>query len=130
VVKHADASHAQIWLLPAAMPRGLLLETSDEGTGFDSPLSRPGYLGLKTMQQRVERLGGNLAVRGTPACGTTIQALVLASTAVRPGSPQSRGGPHISRPDADDLVVVAQHRSRCQSRWVRTCQWTWMYELP
>ena len=31
------------------------------------------------------------AVRSTPACGTTIQALVLMSTAVRPGSPRSEG---------------------------------------
>jgi signal transduction histidine kinase len=92
VVKHADASHARIWLLPAAaMPRGLLLEISDDRTGFDSSLSRPGHLGLKTMQQRVERLGGNLAVRRTSARGTTIQALVLVSTAARPGSPRSEG---------------------------------------
>jgi signal transduction histidine kinase len=73
------------------MPRGLLLEISDDRTGFDSSLSRPGHLGLKTMQQRVERLGGNLAVRRTSARGTTIQALVLVSTAARLGSPRSEG---------------------------------------
>jgi signal transduction histidine kinase len=92
VVKHPDASHARIWLLPAAaMPCGLPLEISGDGTGFDSSLSWPGHLGLKTMQQRVERLGGNLAVRSTPACGTTIQALVLVCTAARPGSPRLEG---------------------------------------
>lgn len=75
------------------MPPRLLLEIFD-GTRFDSSLSRLGQLGLKTMQQRVERLGGNSAVGSTPACGTTIQALVVVvvvSTAARPGSPRSEG---------------------------------------
>jgi signal transduction histidine kinase len=74
------------------MPGGLLVEISDAGTGIDSSLSQPGRLGLKTMQEPVERLGGSLAVRSTPASGgTTIQALVLVSAAARLGSPRSEG---------------------------------------
>jgi signal transduction histidine kinase len=94
VVKHADASRAQIRLLPAvATSGGLLLEISDDGTGFDASLSRPGHLGLKTMQQRVERLGGSLMVRSTPGGGTTIQALVPPPAAAPPGLPRSKGRP-------------------------------------
>ena len=92
VVKHADARRAWVKLLrPVGTPRGVLLEVSDDGIGFDPARSRPGHLGLKTMQQRVERLGGSLVVRSTPGSGTCIQALVPLPDAARPGSPRSKG---------------------------------------
>ena len=92
VVKHADARHAWVKLhLAVGTPRGMLLEVSDDGIGFDPARSRPGHLGLKTMQQRVERLGGSLVVRSTPGNGTCIQALVPLPDATRPGSPRSKG---------------------------------------
>jgi signal transduction histidine kinase len=84
VVKHADASHVQVRLLPAATPGWLLLEIADNGIGFDAAPSRPGHLGLTTMRRRVERLGGSLGVRSTPGGGTTVQALVPVP-AGRPG---------------------------------------------
>jgi len=90
VVKHADASHVWLRLVPAATPSGLLLQVADDGTGFDPLLHRPGHLGLKTMQQRVEQLGGSLAVHSTPGSGTTIQA-VVPLPAAQPGSPRSEG---------------------------------------
>jgi signal transduction histidine kinase len=88
VVKHANARHARIRLLPAAVtPPSLLLEISDDGIGFAPTRSRPGHLGLTIMRQRVERLGGSLEVRSTLGSGTTIQALVP----VRAGHPSPLG---------------------------------------
>lgn len=92
VVKHADARHVRVRLRPAeATPTWLLLEISDDGAGFDSSLSRPGHLGLRNMQQRVERLRGSLAVHSAPGSGTTIRALVPLPAAAGPGSPRSKG---------------------------------------
>ena len=69
----------------------MLLEVSDDGIGFDPARSRPGHLGLKTMEQRIEQLGGCLVVRSTPGSGTAVQALVPLPDAARPGSPRSKG---------------------------------------
>ena len=85
MVKHANASHARVRLLPAGVtPPCLLLEVSDDGIGFAPARSRPGHLGLTNMRQRVERLGGSLEVRSTVGSGTTIHALVPVH-AGRPG---------------------------------------------
>ena len=85
VVKHANASHARVRLLPGpGTPPCLLLEISDDGIGFAPTRPRPGHLGLTNMRQRVERLGGSLEVRSTPGRGTTIRALVPVS-AEHPG---------------------------------------------
>ena len=94
VVKHADAGHARIRLLPTApTPPRLLLEISDDGMGFDPDLARPGHLGLTTMRQRIEGLGGRLTVRSTPGQGTTIQALIPLPAARRRGSSRSKDHP-------------------------------------
>ena len=91
VIKHANASHARIRLFrTAATPPSVRLEISDDGTGFDSARSRPGHLGLTTMQQRVEGLGGSLEVRSTPGSGTRVQALVPLPAATRPDSTRSK----------------------------------------
>src|SRR5262245_10920071 len=77
VVKHAEASHARIALLrTATTPPCLLLEISDDGVGFAPERARPGHLGLTTMLQRVERVGGSLEVHSRLGSGTTIKARV------------------------------------------------------
>jgi signal transduction histidine kinase len=49
------------------------LEVTDDGQGFDpQAISDMGGLGLVTMQERAERIGGRLTVRSAPGEGTTV----------------------------------------------------------
>jgi signal transduction histidine kinase len=48
------------------------LEVSDDGVGFDPNGSFPGHLGLRSMRERAERLGGTLEIRSEPGKGTRI----------------------------------------------------------
>jgi len=55
---------------------GLLrLEVSDDGTGFDpaDPELRARRLGLTSMEERAQRLGGSLEIRSAPGAGTTVR---------------------------------------------------------
>ena len=78
-VKHARASRADLKLECDA--RGIVLEVSDDGAGFDSEEeSFSGHLGLKSMRERVARLGGTLRVESAPEEGTIIRARILQTT--------------------------------------------------
>ena len=53
----------------------LVLEVSDDGVGFDpaDPELRARRLGLTSMEERAQRLGGALEIRSAPGAGTTIR---------------------------------------------------------
>jgi signal transduction histidine kinase len=53
-----------------------VVELSDDGVGFDPSARQPGHLGLRTMAQRIEQLGGTLLVDSRPGRGTRISATV------------------------------------------------------
>jgi len=55
---------------------GITLEIGDDGAGFDPSGSFPGHLGLKSMRERAERLGGRLEVESGTGEGTRIRARV------------------------------------------------------
>lgn len=83
IMKHAHAARVRIRLTEgsgqpggAEAGDGLTLEISDDGVGFDPSLLRPGHLGLQTMAQRVERLGGQFSLESAPGVGTTVRVLV------------------------------------------------------
>jgi signal transduction histidine kinase len=59
------------------------LRVADDGRGFDPQAPRSGtHLGLWSMQERVEQLGGHFEVDSAPGMGTTVNARVpLALTA-------------------------------------------------
>jgi PAS domain S-box-containing protein len=69
-VKHARAD--EVGLLLKQDHFGLLLEVRDDGIGFDPSGSFPGHLGLESMRERAERLGGTLEVESRPGNGTRI----------------------------------------------------------
>ena len=77
-VKHARASRADLKLECDA--RGITLQVSDDGAGFDPEESFSGHLGLKSMRERVARLGGTLRVESTPGEGTTIYVRISPGT--------------------------------------------------
>ncbi len=62
--------------------RGLRLEVTDDGSGFDPGEARHGF-GLKSMRERVEALGGQLHIRSKPGGGTTVEAVVSTSPFVQ-----------------------------------------------
>ena len=49
------------------------LEIRDWGVGFDHDVCKPGSHGLRGMTERVQLLGGNLAIEGAPGAGTNVR---------------------------------------------------------
>jgi PAS domain S-box-containing protein len=69
-IKHAHASTVNLRLERDALE--IRFDISDDGVGFDSTASFPGHLGLRSMQERVSRLGGTILITSTPGAGTRI----------------------------------------------------------
>jgi two-component system, NarL family, sensor histidine kinase DegS len=78
VRKHAGAREATV-TLTACGPEGLRIVIADDGRGFTPGLRRGGRgrpLGLTSMRERVEALGGTFQVQGQPGSGTRVSATV------------------------------------------------------
>lgn len=71
-VKQAAASeiHLQLEIRDAR----LVLEIQDNGMGFEPSGEFPGHLGLRSMRERMERVGGSFLITSSPQHGTTITA--------------------------------------------------------
>jgi signal transduction histidine kinase len=82
-VKHSAARNIEARVV--ATPSGLTLRINDDGTGFDSTRPRPEGLGLLTMRERVELMGGKLTIETGHGNGTTIEAWVPLSSAPSAG---------------------------------------------
>jgi signal transduction histidine kinase len=92
VVKHAGASHARVRLHRHGGTA--VLTVNDDGCGFDAPGAisalphrdpeRPRY-GLAGMFERVQLLGGQLAVSSRPEGGTRVRAVIPLSPPATPG---------------------------------------------
>ncbi|HYH12358.1 MAG TPA: histidine kinase, partial [Thermomicrobiales bacterium] len=70
VVKHARASKIEVTLVSDA--RRVSLWVKDNGRGFDASGSFPGHLGLKTMGERAEKLGGRVEIHSEPGAGSDV----------------------------------------------------------
>ncbi len=72
VVKHARASHA--WITLSRRQGHAVLSVADDGRGFDQtgPKKRSGGFGLFSIRERLEPLGGELAVESQPGRGTRV----------------------------------------------------------
>jgi PAS domain S-box-containing protein len=79
VVKHARARDAEITL--ELDNSQVVMTVRDRGQGFE-PSAFPGHLGLRSMQERAEALGGTFSVESAPRAGTAVRVrLPLASAA-------------------------------------------------
>jgi signal transduction histidine kinase len=91
IVKHAHASTVILRL--ARQDDELVLEVRDDGRGFDPAGSFPGHLGLRSIQERVARLGGTCSIESAPAQGTYLRVCIPAreehSSPVEAGERQS-----------------------------------------
>jgi signal transduction histidine kinase len=71
--KHGGARAVSIRLIRSAS--GLALTVADDGVGFDVDVVHQG-LGLISMGERVEEMGGSLQIRSSPGHGTIVEASV------------------------------------------------------
>ena len=72
VVQHAQAH--KVYLRLEQHDSKVELEVRDDGVGFDSQREYPGHLGLVSMRERIERLGGRFYIASSPGAGTTLRA--------------------------------------------------------
>ena len=70
VVKHARAQAVRIAFV--YNDHVLKMTISDNGVGFDPSLSHDGHLGLITMRERIDSLGGRLTLESGPTTGTLV----------------------------------------------------------
>jgi signal transduction histidine kinase len=72
-LRHAGARHVAVRL--ADGDGRLVLEVADDGAGFEpaDPELRSRRLGLTSMEERAQRLGGRLDIRSSPGAGTTVR---------------------------------------------------------
>ena len=73
-VKHSDAGH--VWIDLAGEPATVTLTVSDDGKGFVISGGPSAGLGLISMRERVEAVGGVLEVQPAPASGTRLRVTV------------------------------------------------------
>jgi signal transduction histidine kinase len=78
-IKHSDARHISVELTGA--PSSVALTIIDDGKGFDVESVTNGGLGLVSMRERVESVGGLLEIHASPASGTRLTVTVPTRTA-------------------------------------------------
>lgn len=99
VAQHAAATRVQITLETSAAG-GVRLRIRDDGLGFDAERARAaavdGHIGLASLRERAEVVGGTCEVRSTPGRGTEVMATVpyrSASTSLPTARPSSTSAP-------------------------------------
>jgi signal transduction histidine kinase len=71
-LKHAQAAH--VWVTLEFREDDACASVRDDGAGFDvSDGMEAGGMGLHTMQERVDRIGGTLTIESAPGMGTTVR---------------------------------------------------------
>jgi two-component system sensor histidine kinase UhpB len=80
IVKHADATQADVSLLMNQPANELHLVVTDNGRGFDTRHVGEAGIGLASMRERIEGAGGHMLIRSGDS-GTTIEATLPLSDA-------------------------------------------------
>jgi signal transduction histidine kinase len=74
IAKHSRARQVELRL--EEENDSVRLEIKDDGQGFDLGGEFPGHLGLRSMRERVERLGGVFEIESAPGKGTRLDAQI------------------------------------------------------
>src|SRR5690606_38049378 len=69
-IKHSRATEIHVRL--ASEDGWLRLAVADNGIGFQADGDFPNHMGLKSMRERVQRLGGTIAISSEPGEGTRV----------------------------------------------------------
>lgn len=83
-LKHARADAVTLRL--QGNSAGALLEVIDNGIGLGPQSSQSGGLGMRSMRERAERIGGELTVTSSPGAGTRICVRVGETQAADPSA--------------------------------------------
>jgi PAS domain S-box-containing protein len=90
VRKHADATRIDVSL--ASADGGIRMRIVDDGRGFDPAglrePPRPGHIGLPTMFERAEMVGGRCSIETGPGRGTSVDCWVPLPVGPRPAEPE------------------------------------------
>lgn len=91
VVKHARARRVTLRMLAAGA--NLVLEIEDDGAGFNPAAAFPGHLGLHSMRERAQRLGGTMEIKSAAEWGTSVRVSLPTLSAGAPllASPPKEG---------------------------------------
>ena len=73
-IKYSKAREVSVHL--GGSPLGLTLSVVDDGVGFDVEAVWGKGLGLVSMKERLEAIGGSLEIRSSPGLGTRVEATV------------------------------------------------------
>ncbi len=75
-IKHSRAHRVDISLTDAAEQQMVVLEVKDDGQGFDPNQKFSGHLGLISMQERAEHIGGHFAIESAVGSGTVVRVAI------------------------------------------------------
>jgi signal transduction histidine kinase len=94
VIKHAEATEAVIRWDYSREDQTLSLSVTDDGRGFEPDARAPSGLGLLTMRDYVDAMGGTLSITSFPGEGTGVEVVIPFDSA-QPESPAEPddGGP-------------------------------------
>ncbi len=76
-IKHAQANRLEVSL--TCERDALRLGICDDGIGFDPTAEYPGHLGLRSMRERVAKIGGAIEIASAPRQGTQVHVSVPVS---------------------------------------------------
>jgi signal transduction histidine kinase len=77
-LQHASPTSVVVSIQVTGEPpdQQVTLEVSDDGIGFDMSTTGAGGIGLSSMKERAEKLGGDLAIHSSPGEGTSVKATI------------------------------------------------------
>jgi PAS domain S-box-containing protein len=105
VIKHSGAQRAQVEL--QASIEAICLRIADDGAGFDPRLAAGnGGLGLVSMRERLQLVGGTLSIDSRPAGGTRIDVRI----------PLAAANNVATRSRADSRATLQPNQSRVSSK--------------